>query len=446
MNLDNIATDLLISFFRKLYTQNIGYAVLRNYELLPYDNTSKDVDLIFDPTDFEIVKSIVKEIAKKNNYKLIWENNLDYLYGCVFVKIKEDKVYSVKLDFFNGFNWHGCNYIDHMYIFDKTTSYNGFSVPNKGHEAFIMVVYYLLYAKSIKDKYHSEIYNNVKNHLTDFKEIVHNHFSIKTANKIIDLVSNNNIKELTALRKTIRNEVVSKNLRKKSIVNSYFKHFKCEVFDRRKMGFLIALSGPDGAGKSTLVQPFIDFLFDLGLAPTNIPHHFLTNNIPSLHKLPGAPKKYAKQNYTKPYEAKETGALSSLVRTGYYYLAFLADRWFYINKMMRSNQVVVFDRYYLDLVADPKRIRISLNKGFVARLFNVLPKPNCYIIVLADKDQILKRKDELTESKLTELLVSYAELPEKFDRTEVIYNNETLVEGKIKIFKTLFNQLENAIK
>lgn len=446
MKSNNLASDLLQTFIDKFNNDNINYAILRNYEGLPEKNFSKDIDILID-SDFQIdaIKILLKS-ASELNYQLIWQNKLDYLSGFAFAKLINEEVYSLKIDLFEGFKWHGCTYIDHNLIFDKTICHNGFRVPNKGHEAFIMIVYYILYAKKIKEKYHSEIYNNVENHFSDFKEIVYNHFAVKIADKIIDLVQNKKIEELIQLRKPIRNEIVFKSLRKKSIVIDYFHHFKCEIFGRRKMGFFIAFSGPDGAGKSTLVQPFIDFLYDLGLSQTNKPHHFLTKNIPSLHKLPGAPKKYAKQDYTKPYEAKETGMLSSILRTVYYYIAFLADRWFYINKMMHSNQVVIFDRYYLDLVADPKRIRISLNKGLVARLFNVLPKPNYSIIVLADKDQILERKDELTEKKLKELLISYSELPRKFKKSEIIYNKGTLKEGKIKIFKTLFTQLENSIK
>ncbi len=439
---NNLASDLLKLFFVNLNKNEINYVVLRHYEGLPYINFSKDVDILISSSDQADIETILKQIAKELNYQIIWNNNLDYLTGFVFVKLVENNIFSVKIDLFIGLKWHGCFYINQNYIFKKKVDYNGFKVPNKGHEAFIMIVYYLLYAKKIKQKYHELIYQNSKNYFDEFKLIVQDNFSKKNSDKIIDLITNKSLDKIVTIRKDIRNEIILKNFKEKLFFKNYFTHFKCEVFDRRKMGTLISFSGPDGAGKSTLVKPFIDLLHDLGLSHTNIPHHFLTKNIPSLHKLPVAPAKFAKQDYTKPYQTKPKGIINSTIRTIYYYFAFLVDRQIYINKMLKSNEIVVFDRYYLDLVVDPSRIRICLNKNHVISIFGTLPKPNISIIVLANKEQIFKRKGELTKEKTTELLQNYENLPKKYKQSVVVYNTGSVEEGETKIFKILFDHLD----
>lgn len=446
MKINNLASDLLKLFFDYLNINKIDYVILRNYEGLPKNNVSKDVDILINSYYHTEAAELLKQTAQELKYQLIWKNKLDYLYGFAFVKRVGDEIYSVKIDLFEGLKWHGCFYINQNYIFKNKIDYNGFKVPNKGHEAFIMIVYYLLYAKKIKQKYHELIYENSKTHFDEFKLIVQDNFSKINADKIIDLITNKSLDEIVTIRKDIRNEIILKNFKRKLFFKNYFRHFKCEVFDRGKMGALISFSGPDGAGKSTLVKPFIDLLHDLGLSQTNIPHHFLTKNIPSLHKLPGAPAKFAKQDYTKPYQAKPTGFINSTIRTIYYYFAFLFDRQIYINKMLKSNEIVVFDRYYLDLVADPSRIRISLNKNLVRSIFGTLPKPNFSIIVLANKEQIFKRKGELTKEKTTELIENYENLPKKFKQSVIVYNTGSVGEGETKIFKILFDHLDISSK
>jgi thymidylate kinase len=442
MIINKFAEDLLRRFFDNLKNQNLKYVVLRNYELLPEVNDSKDVDIAVAPKDLSRVVNLLKKAAIDNNYQLIWKNKLDYLEGFIFVKIDGNDIYSIKLDIFNGFEWRGCSYLNHDFILDEAEEYKGFKVPLKAHEAFIMIIYYVLYAKSIRTKYHEAIYINATENIDEFRKIVKLTFNQKLSSKIVKLVTSNKISELVSLRSEISKETIRYNFKNKKILSSFAEHLKIEYWDRNKFGVMIAFSGPDGAGKSALVDPVMELFYTLGINESKVPHHLLTSNIPSLHKLPGVPKKYAKQDYTKPYQAKTSGLLSSVARTGYYFFAFLFDRLIYIKKELRENKIVIFDRYYTDIVADPIRIRIGLKKSLVQKIFALLPTPDMTFIILADKGQILSRKDELSEEKLVELLDSYASLEDLIPNCAVRKNTGTITEGKSMIFQNVFDALE----
>lgn len=446
LNINKFPSDFVKQFFTNLNKDNIRYAVLRNYELLPEDNDSKDVDIIVEPAVINEVVVILKETAQDNGYQLIWVNELDYLEGFVFVKIDGSNVYSIKLDIFNGFKWRGCSYINHNVILNSTIEYNGFKVPLKAHEAFIMIVYYVLYAKGIKSKYLEKISTNANNNINDFKKIIELTFQPKLAKKIIDLVKINKIEELVSLRAEIRSNVISNNYKNKNILSSFIEHIKTEYWSRNKFGTMITFSGPDGAGKSTLVDAVMDVFYSLGINGSKTPHHFLTTNVPSLHKLPCSPAKHAKQDYTKPYQAKTAGVLSSIIRTIYYYFAFFLDRIVFVKKDLRGNQIVVFDRYYIDIIADPTRIRIGLKKSLIQKVFSTLPSPDFTFVVLADKEHILSRKNELTEDKLVELLKEYSSLPNIISNCSVLYNNSSIDEGKKMICQYVFDKLEERYK
>ena len=203
----NFASDLITDLFLKFNNSEIQYCVLRNYSSLPKKNSSKDVDILINHGCLNQALNDLYEVAELNNYQLIWYNNLDYLVGFAFVKLVGDEVFSAKIDLFNGLKWHGCTYINQSYIFEKTELYNGFKVPNKGHEAFIMIVYYLLYAKNIKQKYHLEIYNNIENNSIAFEEIIFKTFSRKTARRIVHFTERKDINSIIQLRKTIKNKI-----------------------------------------------------------------------------------------------------------------------------------------------------------------------------------------------------------------------------------------------
>lgn len=442
--MDNVfASDLFGSFAAKLNDSDISYLVLRNYESLPGFNESKDVDMLFSPGDVDAAFDCLKRSAVDLGYSLIWVNPLDYLLGAVFVRVGGDKTSSIKFDLFKGLKWRGCSYINHEYILKNAIEYKGFYIPRKSHEAMIMLVYYLLYAKHIRQKYIDPIYSNCLEDWEGFDDIVRLTFSEELSGLILTMVKEGRILETATLREKIRNGIVRKNMASLGFISGFTQHIYTEYYLRNTFGTLLVFSGPDGAGKSTLVHSLMELLCSLGINNNVSPHHLLSNKVPSLHRLPGAPQKYAKQDYTKPYQAETAGLVSSIIRTGYYFIAFFVDRAFFIKREMRGNQIVVFDRYYTDIMADPVRIRIGLPKRVLQKIFSFLPKPTHLFIILASKELIVSRKDELTEQKIDELLESYTDLSSITKKSTVMYNDSSVEAGQNLLLKNVIEVLEN---
>ena len=211
------ASDLINIFFLKLNLNNINYIVLRNYEGLPEVNYSKDIDILIDDRDVVFVNTILLNLNKKLGYSLIWENGLDYLTGYAFVKKVDNIVYSIKIDLFHGLKWRGLEYIDSSIIFDKKEKYNSLYIPNKSHESFIMIIYYILYAKNIKKKYFENIYL-YKNDIENFIEISRNTLGNLLSKKIVTHLENKSVIQLITHRKEIIKSVFDKNVTKFSLM------------------------------------------------------------------------------------------------------------------------------------------------------------------------------------------------------------------------------------
>lgn len=267
MNINNFASHLIEDLFKNFSQKNIDYIVLRNYELLPLDNESKDVDILVSPEQKDDTIKILKDTAKANGYKCIWINPLDYLVGFVFIKIIDNNIYSVKLDIFDGFKWRGNFYLDHKVILNSATSYNNFSVPIKVHESFIMIIYYILYAREIKNKYIENIYKNAISNIIEFEKIVINTLGEKISQKILTSIKKKDIQNLCLLRNDIKNHLIMNNFKKHNIFINFFKHIKTEFIDRKKFGTVLYLSG---LNKNEINNSLLEIFYGLGISNNKI--------------------------------------------------------------------------------------------------------------------------------------------------------------------------------
>ena len=84
---------ILVEEFKK---QNIRYFVLRNYDGLPDENTSKDVDIIIEPGKLKKSREILKNVYKRAGLKRYSET----IYGRVhcMLGMNEDAKFSIHID------------------------------------------------------------------------------------------------------------------------------------------------------------------------------------------------------------------------------------------------------------------------------------------------------------------------------------------------------------
>lgn len=253
---NNIASDFLVNIFKKFKKKSIEYVVLRNYEKLPFDNDSKDVDILIKPSTIDNTLNLILKEAKELGYNCIWLNPLDYLVGLVLAKIENGIIYSIKIDLFIGLKWRGIEYINSDLILSKQIPYKEFFVPSKESEAFIMIMYYILYAKGIRDKYLNHIYCYATNNIDDFNYILTKTLDLSLSLKISKLITQNQIEEIVSLRKDIIKKLLSKNINLSYIFN-LLKHIKSEYIDRKKFGSMVNITNLNSEELNVLKECFI---------------------------------------------------------------------------------------------------------------------------------------------------------------------------------------------
>ncbi len=155
---------------------------------------------------------------------------------------------------------------------------------------------------------------------------------------------------------------------------------------------LVALLGPDGSGKSTLIRELVGS-FEEGDVEL---HHFRV----SLKPKSDTP---VRNPYTKPAHP----AVVAVVKMLWWHA--LHSTWG-LTRRARGGQgsgIVIFDRFLYDVLADPRRYRVPRWVADLPWTVLVWPKPDLTVILEPPLDVIRARKQEVDERETDIQLAAY---------------------------------------
>jgi len=178
------------------------------------------------------------------------------------------------------------------------------------------------------------------------------------------------------------------------------------------MGLLVALIGPDGAGKSTLAQAMARGLAEAGHLPREVRvFHFRPGLVPNLRELlTGEKFSVPGDGIILPHTHPPSGPAGSLLRFLYYFFDYTAGYFFRVAPLLRRGGVAVFDRYYYDFIVDPRRSRIRPFPRLLRLSRRLVPRPDFTFLLIAPVETMRNRKPELTREELEEQVRDYRSL------------------------------------
>lgn len=178
----------------------------------------------------------------------------------------------------------------------------------------------------------------------------------------------------------------------------------------RPNGFVISFSGVDGVGKSTVIEKVKEHLEKKWRKRVVVLRHR-----PSVLPIPSAWKlgQAEAERRSVPHPPRQAGYQSlhaSVARFGYYYLDYLLGQVVVWLKYTSRGQVVLYDRYYFDLINEGERSNIQLPERLTRALYTFVSKPRLNFFLYADPDVILRRKQELSGATIVQLTQKYQAL------------------------------------
>lgn len=183
----------------------------------------------------------------------------------------------------------------------------------------------------------------------------------------------------------------------------------------RPTGLLVAFVGPDGSGKSTVIERTL-----VSMAPA-------FRHTTRIHLRPRLGKKQPDRVVSDPHAKESYGFALSLVKLLYLWIDYTAGYSLKVYPRLARSTLVLFDRYYHDLLVDPKRYRLSPATLPIARLIaRFIPRPRLWIILDSPAEILHQRKQELSLEETVRQRGEYLNLAKVLPNTTVINSAQPL--------------------
>lgn len=166
----------------------------------------------------------------------------------------------------------------------------------------------------------------------------------------------------------------------------------------RPTGLAVAFLGPDGSGKSTVMD-----LVERDLAPA-------FRRSAQYRLRPGLTKDGDSTPVTDPHGLPPWGRALSLAKLGSWCVHYTLGYALHVYPKLVRSTFVLFDRYYHDLLVDPVRYRYG-GPGWLARAVGrLLLRPQLVILLDAPAEVLLARKQEVSFAEVVRQRMAYAKM------------------------------------
>lgn len=394
--MSNIASDFQTDLFN-LLNKEVEYVVLRNYEGLPERNDSRDIDIAIIHIDYNRIKPRLIELVEKSGWKIVTLLKSDRLVTWVIGVVSENHdTELIQLDFFFNTSVFGIELLSAKELIENR-QFNG-KVYFPSVEIQFLDKY--LYVRAVGAKYPDK-YKATKDAAKD---------TALVKRKLKEIFECGSVEECDkASGKKLLMRAASRNVAKRPCglmagISRFLQTFIGNYLMSRT-GFSVGFTGPDGSGKTTVIDRTIEHLGDV-FKTSHAYYHFrpaLFGNLGEVAHSAGI-KKDVDRNYSDPHRGGKTGTLSSLARLGYYSIDYILGYFVKVKSQTRITRVVIFDRYFTDIICDSRRSRIYLPPKFLNAWRKLLiPSLDYNILLTASADTILSRKRELDEAGIRDI-------------------------------------------
>lgn len=370
---------MLIQLLEK---NHIQYALVGRTEDYP-NHIGSDIDIVIHPTDIEMFHKIIWSIETEE-IKVVQmiQHEIVAFYYIVFCITNQEILY-VQPDICTDYYRKGRKLLEADYLLKDITE-----APQKGFRILMPekeFIYYLL-KKIDKQNFTIEHFEHLHNCYIQNPQGCIKECTTFWHNKLINIIQEafetNDLQPITnnlsSLQRSIHN---SKNISLFDFISNALLKIKRIL---QPTGLIIGIMGPDGSGKTTVINQLIK---DIGPAFRRIQQYHLFPIPASKNTI----------TVTTPHKFPPRNIFLSIAKLIYLVFLYNYGSLRYVLSAYIKSTLIIFDRYYDDILIDPIRYRNNTPQYIIKILGKfIIYKPQIWIILDAPTSVIQNRKSEVT--------------------------------------------------
>lgn len=401
------STEFIQSFFLRLEQENVQYCILRNYAGLPNNLQGSDIDILVPPEKMKEFDTILIEMSTTFNLIIIQRIKSlgEWRYWLLDSALCLENP-GLAIDVMFSIDWRGLKYLSAEELLVRRCRFGDYYILHPIHEVFLIIFGRILWGALPKDKYHALISTYTSQYNTEWQILLQEVFGARLGKEIFEDANCGCYGRILGYVSKLRLKCLLKNLFRGPCVCLY-RFFMYHIIQIKNYvsycGCFLAFVGPDGVGKSTIVEKCSQAFSRLKMV-TRIFHWrpALIQPLSSYQKYLGGSEGGCPK--------VSSGTLGSIFRLIYYTFDYVCGYLYCVLPSLKRGEVVIFDRYFYDYFVDPDRIRTKY-LGFVPRIVSlIIPKPDLVIALYAKPSNIHKRKPELSEEEIGRQITGFRSL------------------------------------
>ena len=383
--------QFLTTLWGRLQQEEIPYCILRNHDGLPEHNPGRDIDMLVQYEDLPRILTVIGDIdgiAVTGLLRRSYVCSL-YIHGILW----GDGLLAIEIDMVTGLAWKGQPYLDAGDVLARRRSPpsrpSGLLVPAPLDEAIISLFSYYLATGEIRQKYWPDVRAVLTRHDKAAIATLSRTVGTRLAEDIVDAVISDSPTRILDLRPRVLRTLLARALYRTPIMamTGIAAHYAAELRIRFTLTHvtLVCILGPDGAGKSSVIQSLRPSLRNL-VGEIEIRH---LKPIILLRRRTRPP---VPTTSVDAHAAPLRGSIGSVVKL----LAWMVELWLEIVITPRRVPTLkIYDRYLHDILVDPARYRYGAPRWIARAISALVVEPDLFVILDAPADVIQRRKQEV---------------------------------------------------
>jgi thymidylate kinase len=403
-------SDFLRTFFRLLDQHQIRYAVLHSWEGLP-DELPSDLDLAVHPGERASLPFVLQELQDKGYQLVQCLNYFAQAYYLVFAWFADEALRLAAVDLIFEHRRSGLISLSGEELIAGRERFGDFWVASPATE-FV----YLLAKKTWKGSVPPGQAQRLKLLVEKLgrapaEKLAGKVFTGKLNGEVVEACTRGSIEKLVG---TLGTQPWWTSLRRHPFGLVRFLFAEALRVVRRCLqptGLFLVVLGPDGVGKSTLVSQLIR---TCGRCFRRERIFHWRPNVILRGKETSAP-------LTNPHAKPPRGKLASVAALFLFFLDYWLAYLLVLRPFLARSGLIVFDRYFPDLLVDPLRYRYGGPMWLPKFLSRLEPPPDLLFVLLEPQSEaILSRKREVALEELRRQQAAYRQFAAQIGKARLI--------------------------